>query len=659
MRVSRTVGVCLALYFLYAGMTEASEPRTVPLTLQQCRELVLMQNLQIEVSRLGYETAQRLFRAERGALFEPELVLGAQRESNERQNTSEQFIAQGVPDFAERNRLYSAGLEQPLPTGGRLALSYSLQDLENNLVEQRDLEGFEREYVGFMGVSLTQPLLRNGGFSTALAAMRLARQESEAAFQDWRRALMQSVAGAEASYWDLVIAQQRADYRSASVEVAEKVLEDNRLRVETGRMSDIEVQRAEAGLALRQAQQREADQALFEAAANLKSLFAELMETESITIRAVDEPAMQPPADNQPGAMQEALALHPDYLTRQSLVEQDRLRVDFARNQRWPQIDLQADYGFNGYGEDSSTAMDRVSDQDYPAWSVRVQARIPLGGSVRGRNELAAARAKLNQSELALENTMIELGNRLVAGRQRVRNAYLQAQGYRQAMEMNEALLETELARLEAGQSDSREVLEIEERLTSARESYAESVTRYQVALLELELANGTLLVKRDADPMQAEMMVRRTAGGTPAGEALDPNQPIPRRAAEPAPLPVRDPRAVPATTTPRRAAPSAAATQAGAGLVVPRRLPPPSEPAAAPTGEIVSEPPSRQVVDQPVPRTPIERPLPRNADQSVPRTPVDALQPVPRGTSTSVQPAAPERPAAGRVLDPTMPMSR
>jgi outer membrane protein TolC len=619
-------------FLWYTGMSVPAQ--VVGLTLEQFRELVLLQNLEIEASRLGYESAQHLFRAERGALFEPVLGMGVEREHNQRENTSEQFVSQGVEDFEERNRSYDLTVEQPLPTGGRLSLAYNLSDLQNNLLEQRNIEGLEREYNAFMGLTFVQPLLRNGGWSTAFAAMRMAKAESEVSFQAWRRQLMQTLASAEAAYWDLYTAQERVSLRKDSVRVAEQVVEDNQARVDTGRMSEIEVRRAQAGLALRQAQLSEAEQALIEASARLKSFFAELVDANGLLVQALDAPVLEQLTMDQRLAHDMALALHPEYLTRVHQVEQDNIRVQYARNQRWPQVDFVASYGYNGLGDSAGNSWDRLNDRDFKAWNMGVQLRLPLGGDVRSRNELAAARRRAEQGLKGLEAASIELGNQLVTSWRRVENQFEQSGHYENVKQMNEALLELELTRLDLGQSDSRQVLEVEEELTQSRESYMTSITRYMVALIELELANGAFLMNRSADPMASATYresipeERRLPEISPE---LDPFRPVPRGS------PVVSPAPASVASPPPPAVPS------DLYQPIPRSTPTPRQDASAASDEETDRP-------QPVP---IEEAVP------VPTRALDPTQPVPRRAAPVVEPEPIEVPAPARTLDPTQPVPR
>ena len=61
-------------------------------------------------------------------------------------------------------------------------------------------------------------------------------------------------------------------------------------------------------------------------------------------------------------------------------------------------------------------------------------------------------------------------------------------------MQYNESLLDSANTRLQVGQIESGKVLEIEAGLLEARNSLAESMARYEVALLELEVIQGALL---------------------------------------------------------------------------------------------------------------------------------------------------------------------
>ncbi len=484
-----------------------SRAADVPLvTLEDFRQDVLMRNLEIEAAKLGWEAADRIFRAERGAVFEPELVLDGEFQHHERENTAEEFIARGVDDFSERNRIYSASFEQPLILGGRLSVGYTLRRLENNLREQRELEGPAHEYDAFLGITLTQPLLKNAGWGPVLAMMRLAREDSEAAFHEWRGQLIQTLAAAETAYWDLYLNQKREEFRSDSVRVAERILEDIRERFAAGRTTELEVRQAQAGLSVRVAQHLESVQQRKEAASRLQTFRSRMVSDPNERVWVAETPILKPVLLDGKEAHRQALSLHPDYLIQAHRLRQHDIRRSYAANQRFPQLDLRASYGYNGLGETSSQALDRVEEGDFPVWSVAVQMRVPLGGGFRARNEHAAARARVKQGVRSLDAVAVRLYNEIQSSQLRVSNHYEQTRRYSDVVELRIELLNTEIERLASGQSDTRKVLEAEESLTAAREEHVLSMARHAVAWVGLEMAMGTLLLDRDADPLDSQV---------------------------------------------------------------------------------------------------------------------------------------------------------
>jgi outer membrane protein len=185
---------------------------------------------------------------------------------------------------------------------------------------------------------------------------------------------------------------------------------------------------------------------------------------------------------------------------------QQEIRRDFSRNQRLPELNLSGSYGFNTLGESSSDALSDAMDSEFVSWSVGIQLRVPLGGNGRGQAEYRAAKLRLQQEETSKQATEVAIMNQLSSSVRRVENNLAQARNHQRVAELNASLLQTELARLDAGQSDSRRVLDIEERLTEALEAEAASMTRFMVGLLELDLASGTLLSNRGMEPMLVEM---------------------------------------------------------------------------------------------------------------------------------------------------------
>lgn len=514
--LSRRACLPLVLWVVVAAvvpMRAADEPepsgpartpvRLVSLSLAQCRQLALANSLVLQAQREALASAAFLARAESGT-FEPEFVTSYEREANERENTIEQIISQGTAYFEEDNKLFAAGLEGLAPTGARYRFGWSERDLNNNL-RVRATDPLRREFQAFLGLTLTQPLLKDFGFNATLARTRLARTDHKLAQQDFRRQMMLIIGATETAYWDLQVAQQRLALREASVAVAEKLLAGNRDRVREGKMAEIELVEAEAGLAQRRSLAVEAAQRLVDAAGRLRTLFAESVDESNWIIVANEE---LPPAGSTPDldeAVADAIAHHPEYLARRHRVEQENIRVAYARNQRWPQVDLKASYGKNGLGDDFYSAWDDIEYKDYESWSVGLEVRVPILTGVRRANELGAANAKRREALLQLKAAEVEITNNLFAARRKVDGLRSVASNYDAVAAAGRRLLENEQNRLAEGRSDSRRVLEVETQLADASIAALESRGEFEKARIEFELSAGRILVTRGAEPFPVE----------------------------------------------------------------------------------------------------------------------------------------------------------
>jgi len=475
-----------------------ASPQVAALSLEECRRLALSNNLMLRAQREALAAAGFLKAAELGA-FEPEFVGSSSQEHNKRENTIEQTISQGTSLFEEDNKLFSAGLEGLVPTGARYRIGWSERDITNNL-RLRPTDPFRNEFQAFLGVTVTQPLLKDFGLSATMARARLAREDEKIARQDFRRQMMLVVGAVETAYWDLYVAQERRRLRLESMGAADKLLGENKERVREGKMAEIELIEAQAGLAQRRSYASEAAQRQFDAIARLKTLVAEPVNATNWLIRAADPLPTPTPMGALDDALSSAMSLHPEYLARLHKAEQENVRVAYARNQRWPQVDLKASYGRNGLGTGLNNAWGDIEHRDFDSWSVGVEVRVPILLGVRRRNELKASQSKRREALLNLKAAEIEIANNLQGARRKVESLLEVAANYEEVATAGQRLLENERTRLGEGKSDSRRLLEIENQYADAAIAALESRGEYEKARIEFELSSGRLLQARGVD---------------------------------------------------------------------------------------------------------------------------------------------------------------
>lgn len=492
--------------------------RTADLSLAELQRLVLGWNDAIQMKLLEAAVSRKAYQGERG-IFEPVVVGSIDHTDTDRPNNRQQAASLGyLPLYMEQNTLYNAGLEFLLPTGARLRTGYTLRDLNNNVgapyTNYATLMGVQFET--FVGASLTQPLLKNFGYGITTAKIRLAAIGSEIAFQEYRRQLMLTLANAEAGYWELYLLQEQARFSGESVATAQKILTDNQARAETGKSSGLEVLQSEAGVAFRRTRFNEAQQKVYEGGTRLSSLYAYTPGRNGPLPHAVDQPdGVEDPMTIQ-ASYQEAFAANPDYLIRRNQVEQENIRLAYTKNQRLPELNLKATYGLNGLGPTVGGSWDNLWGSDYPAWSVGAELRIPMTGGVKERSDYEAARLSKIRALTGLKDAEVQIFNGVDAAQRKVQLFKESVTNYQSVAQFHVKLLQAQMDRLAVGSTDSRTVLETEEKMFEAKVAVVESLVNYRKALLELEIVRGSLLqaraaeVTRQALKEQTEMRLRR-----------------------------------------------------------------------------------------------------------------------------------------------------
>ena len=461
------------------------------MSLEELLDEVIAANLRIQASELDHLMAHERAKAE-WAIFEPVWLITLAKEANTRQNTTEQFLSQRVSIFDEENQTYSTALEGKLPTGATLRLGVQARRLTNNLQSA----AIGEEWESFSGVTLSQPLLRDRGWKNAATQIRLAASDSEVALQEYRSQIALVLSEAERAYWDLVATEAFVGLRQRSVEAAERMLRDNRERLEAGKTTEIEVLQSEAGLALRRSRLADALQRRVDAAARLDA-FLGRDAAESPGIRTTESIAATPVLPTRDEALAASFRLHPAYRAQLERCEQAGLRLAFAKNQILPRLDLKASYGLNGLSDRFDTTFREGWSNDYPSWYVGMELRIPLFDSKRERHQLAAARLRERQALLELSAIEIELMNGVHVLLEQVASLQNRVAAMNQVVALQERLLANEREALAVGKSESRKVLEEEEDLSDAQLEALAAQLELRRTLVELHVQQGTYLSMR------------------------------------------------------------------------------------------------------------------------------------------------------------------
>ncbi len=509
------IGLLVAIgFFGFTSVQAQSTNPPPPLTLKLSDyvEQVLQHNNTVQAQMLETEAGRHKAKAEYG-IFEPSLDGSATREANRRLNNAEQqSAASGLELFDEQNNLYNAGLQQLVPTGAKVQMGYSLSDLRNNYPYNGGFgttltnNTYTKQYQTFVGVTVTQPLLKGAGMTATMAGIRLAAMDSDIAFQQYRRQLMLTVYQAESAYWNLYFAQEQIHFFDDSVAVAQTILDDTRERLKAGSGAELDVMEAQSGLALRNTKRNDVVQNYYDALGRLRSLTSVApspfspVQNGTLAVQAADNPQSSNAVPTYADCMNQVWELNPDYLIQWKKTEQEALRLGVAKNQLLPELNAKGAYGYNGLALSPDDSWDSATSKQFPSWSIGLELSIPLGGNIKGRHLYSAAKLSLQEAYLNLKGAQTQIANDLSMSTQKAQAWRQSIESYQTVVNYNEELLKTQLERLKAGAVGSDKVLETEANLLDSRQDLAGALTQYRRALSEVELATGNILKNRNLD---------------------------------------------------------------------------------------------------------------------------------------------------------------
>ena len=497
-----------ASVFAQAAETKALltgiSPPVIRMSLKEFIQQVVKKNERILAHYLNYKISQEAIAAEK-SVFEPQLITSYQRGAEkiiEKTREKPLFTSGGESyivreeDSEEENTQYQAAIETKIPTGATVKLGYTLNGSRDITLDETD------QYTAYLGVELSQPLLKGGGMA-ATAKIDLAEMDADVSFQEYRQKMLEVVLNAAITCWDYYQAQEKLAIRKDSVKIADQILQDNKERAKLGKMAETEVLEAEAGLAKRKSLERAAKQDLVAAINNMRSYISSSAVDIDINVEFSAEIKSEEYHPDFIASMKKAFYYRPEYLSAKRKIGRENILVSYAKNQRWPQLDLIGSYGLNGLEESPKGAWHDMFDEDYKTWTVGAVMTIPLLGGLQSKSELASARNRQRQALLELKSVEVEFANMVHTSIQNVYSTLDQVHYYKNVRDLNRRLLEVEMAMLEAGRSNSRSVLDKEEDLIEAREAELESFIENRQAILILEMAEGYLLSRYGVEIME------------------------------------------------------------------------------------------------------------------------------------------------------------
>jgi outer membrane protein len=471
-------GVTRAILACFAAIECAAEER--PLSLAECIDLSIKHNLDLESGLKTPLIAAQNLRSARAA-YEPSFSV----DSNYRSTTSPGGVDTQTSQFFSGTETtwdrYGTGLSGQLPTGMTYSLgaSKTRTDVLNN-------GAFFNEN-GVVGVDVRQPLLKNLWIDSTRLQIALGRLNLRISESQLRSLLMSLVTNVEFAYYDLVAARDRLRIIQQSYELASQLVESHRKQVNVGRMARLDEKQAQSRVATSEAALFAARNQVTERETALKLLisddFAAWADKAIIPATAIEQKVTELSRDS---SWARALTQRPEVTQARLQLDKENVQLRFARNQRFPSLDLTASYALTGSDQD-------IRNGDTPDYGVGFVFSIPLGNSVaRARHE--AQKLRKQQALIAYKGLEQQVMAEVLNAMNAVDSSARRVTATSDARAFAETALEAEEKKLANGKSTNFIVLQLQADLTQARLNETLALVDYNRALATLALREASTL---------------------------------------------------------------------------------------------------------------------------------------------------------------------
>ena len=493
---------CLsAIIFLLFVLPVAQAPAQI-VDLKQAERLAIERNLQLRAETFTTRASDAAVRREYGLYdprFDAALAEGEVRDPISSSDPS------GIPGFIIdarefEYRRFDFSLTQKIPTGADLILSFDNMR-QGTLTRPRPL--VDPSYESELRLSLVQPLLRGFGRTVTEQQILFAVKDQELSVQDLRQRAFDVLTQVRDSYYEVLRLRSDMGYRETSVALAQKVLDENRTRVEVGVLPPVEILEAEVGLKTRERELLDAQRAYADALDEL----AVLLDFTGTLEVAPDELGAPELATDEESGLRAALEKRPDLLRQLKSIERVGIERKVARNRTLPQVDLAASYSHKGFGQEYSDDMDLLAQDELRNWEIGVNLSYPLGNR-EARNELLRSQLRLKGEQARLAQLREDARKEIRAAIRLLEVSHKKIEAARSGRELAEEKLRTLLKRKEVGLATTRDVLEGEEDLALARTDLTASLADYNKAVTGYLRATGLLLEREGihfAGPVDAQ----------------------------------------------------------------------------------------------------------------------------------------------------------
>ena len=468
-------------------------PESIELNLAEVRAAALANNLDLRVELVNPSLGEEAV-SEEQAQFEALLFGWIEHYKTDRRST----ILDG-PARQSQSTSYDMGVRIPLRTGGTVTVGFPLTRYDDQTAPT-GTEGeksivIDPSYDAGLKFSISQPLLRGAGIRVNTHAIRVAKYQRNIADVQTKLAAIRILANADRAYWLFYATRRELEVRQQQYELALQQLDEAQKRVAAGDAPEIEIMRAQSGVAARLEAIIIADTEVRRRQRTLKRIMNRdglSMGSRTGLIPTTDPNPLGLDLDSEALA-EYAVANRMEMLELELQLAIDASTIDSERNASLPLFVLDYEYRINGFSGSFNGAFRDLGGNSHVDHTVALQAEIPLGNQ--------AARSRLRRAMLQRIQCLATREQRRLAIRQEVYDAvdaleqdWQRILAARQEVKLAGVTYEAEKRQFEVGLRTSTDVLQAAARVADAQSREIRALTAYEISQIDIAFATGTLI---------------------------------------------------------------------------------------------------------------------------------------------------------------------
>ena len=481
-----------------APLVTGAADRELRLSLEEAVQKALENNQDIAVAKFDPQLSEQSVFSARG-YYDPQVYSTLYHQSTDAKGTN---AFAGGTTVNTKTDVWNFGTFVPVATGGSLQLDFNNSKRDTN----NAFSTYNPVFSSGLTLTVKQPLLRNFKIDQPRYALRLAKKNREITDVQFRQTIIGTVAQVKDYYYQLIYYIDALGAAQKSLQLAQRLLEENEIRVKVGTMAPLDVVQAQSEVASREEAVILAENALYNAEDNLKrQIFPEndpvMWHTRVIP---TDRPTAEPTPVDVDAAIKSALENRTDVVAARKGLERNDLALQYYRNQFLPDVNLFGNYGGSGAGGTQlvreslggpvvstipggyGDAVSEVFGRDYPTWQVGVNLAyaIPNRSAKAAR---ASARISKEQALASFRRLEMAVAAEVRTAARGVESGFKRVQSTKAARVLAAQRLDAEEKKFAAGMSTNYFVTQAQRDLATAEVAELQAIADYRRSVINFQ----------------------------------------------------------------------------------------------------------------------------------------------------------------------------